>query len=160
MIKNSVVITILAFVLCMTICLVGCNNSVSPEKNETPKAEKSGIDISDIDWNVDEGVIDGERYVLLNYNNNTQYTITSFKMKFKERADITEEEKTNFYADIQKKLKASDSDMDNLKSKPIAIRAETERIVEPHESVSNVKVKLFLPKYEKHKIGDRNPCQL
>lgn len=136
--KNNIIITVMALVLCFTMCLVGCNNSVSPEKTEAPKAEKSGIDISDIDWNVDEGVIDGERYVLLNYINNTQYTITSFKLKFKERSGITEEEKTNFYTDIQKKLKATDSDMDSLKNKPIAIRAETERIVEPHESVSNV----------------------
>lgn len=136
--KNNIIISVMALVLCFTMCLVGCNNSVSTEKSESSKAEKSGIDISDIDWNVDEGVIDGERYVLLNYNNNTQYTITSLKIRFKERADITEEEKTSFYADIQNKLKATDSDMDDLKNKPIAIRAETERIVEPHESVSNV----------------------
>lgn len=133
---------IFAIILSMVLCFAGCSNSEksneSASNNNQENTAKQNINIEDIAWSVDEGVVEGDRYVLLDYTNNTSYTILEFKITFKERKDITEEEKTNFYTDIQKKLKATDSDMDSLKNKPIAIRAETERIVEPHESVSNV----------------------
>lgn len=135
---------ILAAALGLAVCFASCSGdktnpsensalTTSSEKVETPK-----INIADIDWHVDEGVVDGERYVLLDYTNNTPYTISDFKLTFKEKGDITEEEKTAFYSDIQKKLEASDADMKELKAQPITMHAETERVVNAGEAVSNV----------------------
>ena len=45
------------------------------------------INIKDIAWNVDEGIADGERCVLLDYTNNTNYTITDFELTFKEKKE-------------------------------------------------------------------------
>ena len=79
----------------MIMCFAGCGS------NETNSgATKGKINIEDIAWNIDEGIVDGDRYVLLSYTNNTEYTITDFKITFKEKAGITEEEKSDFCADI------------------------------------------------------------
>ena len=121
----------------MSVCFAGCGSSETT--NDTgSSAAKEKINIEDISWKVDEGIVDGERYVLLNYTNNTQYTLTNFELTFKEKAGITEEEKENFYSDIQEKFEASDEDMEDIKSQPISMHAETDRVVNPGESVSNI----------------------
>lgn len=121
----------------MSVCFAGCGSSETT--NDTgSSAAKGKINIEDISWKVDEGIVDGERYVLLNYTNNTQYTLTNFELTFKEKAGITEEEKENFYSDIQEKFEASDEDMEDIKSQPISMHAETDRVVNPGESVSNI----------------------
>lgn len=126
--------TILAVILSMVVCFTGCGNI---ETNPTTgNGEK--INITGISWNVDEGIVDGDRYVLLNYTNNTQYTITSLEITFKEKTDITEEEKETFYSDIQQKFEVGDEDMEAIKSRPISMHAGTDRVVNPGESVSNI----------------------
>ena len=144
--KKIKIFAIFAVVLSMATCFVGCGNSETTDKpGSSEKTDKPGsgvvtekINIEDIAWNVDEGIVDGDRYVLLNYTNNTQYTLTNFEITFKEKAGVTEEEKVKFYSDIQKKFEASDEDMEDLKSRPISMHAETDRVVNPSESASNV----------------------
>lgn len=129
--------TILAVILSMAICFAGCGSNETTN-NHGINAAKEKIDIEDISWNVDEGIVDGDRYVLLNYTNNTQYTLTNFEITFKEKTGITEEEKASFYSDIQQNFEASDEDMEELKSRPISMHAETDRVVNPSESASNI----------------------
>lgn len=105
---------------------------------ESDDLAKEDINIEDIVWNVDEGIVDGERYVLLEYTNNTPYTIAGFEMTFKEKPDATEEQKSAFYTDIQKMTEASDEDMEELKGYAISMHAGTERIAAPGESVTNI----------------------
>lgn len=100
---------------------------------------KDKIKIEDISWNIDEGIMDGERYILLSYINNTEYTIAGFEIQFTEKSDITEEEKTKFYADIQDKYEISPDEMESLKGKPISMYAEAEMVVNPGESVANIR---------------------
>lgn len=129
--------TIFAVIISVAVCFAGCGSSEltnKPGGNST----KEKINMEDIYWNVDEGIVDGDRYVLLNYTNNTQYTITGFEITFKEKTDVTEEEKANFYSDIQQKFEASDEDMENLKGQPISMHAETDKVVNPGESASNI----------------------
>ena len=124
-----------AFVVIFSIimCFAGCGS------NETNSgATKGKINIEDIAWNIDEGIVDGDRYVLLSYTNNTEYTITDFKITFKEKAGITEEEKSDFCADIQSDFETSDEDMEEVRSRPISMYAETNRVLNPGESVSNI----------------------
>lgn len=126
-----------AVILSMTGCLAGCGSGETAN-NPGSRAIKEKINIKDIAWNVDEGIVGGERYVLLSYTNDTQCTITNFEIIFNEKAGITEEEKSDFYSDIQKKFELSDEDMDDLKSRSISMHAETDRVVKPGESISNV----------------------
>lgn len=127
-----------AMIPMMAMSLVGCSSQTT--SNEAgANSVKAKIDIKDIAWNVDEGIVDGDRYVLLNYTNNSKYTIANFEITFKEKSDITEEEKNSFYSDIQKKFEVDDEDMQELKEKVISMHAETDKVVNPKESVSNVK---------------------
>lgn len=134
------------------IFLSACGNKVSGNKNDAPASSqeesedtmrkentaKTEIDIKDIAWDVDEGIVDGTRCVLFSYTNNSHYTITDFEITFKEKSDITEEDKQTFYSDIQEKFEASDEEIEELKEYPISMHAETEKIVNAGESVTNV----------------------
>ena len=138
------IIPIFAITFCLAMPFAGCGSEKTDHSDNSTvtsnleKAEKQKLNIADIAWNVDEGIIDGERYVLLDYTNNTQYPIVDFKITFNERSDITEEEKASFFADIKKKSEANDEDMEELKKRPISMHAETERIADPGKSVKNV----------------------
>ena len=134
--KKVKIFTILAVVLSMAVCFAGCGSSETTN-NPSSSTAKEKINIEDISWKVDEDIVDGDRYVLLNYTNNTQYTITNFELTFKEKTGVTEAEKANFYSDIQEKFEASDEDMEDIKSRPISMHAETDRVVNPSESASN-----------------------
>lgn len=126
------------------------NNSdtpVSSQEEETEESEeatgkentaKTTIDIKDIAWDVDEGIVDGNRCVLLDYTNNSPYTITDFEITFKEKSGITEEDKHTFYSDIQEMFEASDEEIEELKEYPISMYAKTEKIAGSGESVTNV----------------------
>lgn len=155
--KKVKIFTILAVVLSIAACFAGCGSSEttnspggssettnspgsSSETTNSPGSStaKEKINIEDISWKVDESVVDGDRYVLLNYTNNTQYTITNFELTFKEKISVTEEEKANFYSDIQEKFEASDKEMEDIKSRPISMHAEADKVVNPSESASNI----------------------
>lgn len=88
------------------------NETTDEEENEIngeeSLEEENRISMDDIVWEVDEGIIDGERLVLLNYTNNTPYTIAGFEITFKEKSDITEGEKrlivTNFKKNFPQRM--------------------------------------------------------
>ena len=124
--KKVKIFAAFAVIFSMIMCFAGCGS------NETNSgATKGKINIEDIAWNIDEGIVDGDRYVLLSYTNNTEYTITDFKITFKEKAGITEEEKSDFCADIQSDFEASDEDMEEVRSRPISMHAEANRVLNP-----------------------------
>ena len=119
-------------------------SSQEEETGESETAEdsedtaKSEINIEDIAWEVDEGIVDGKRSVLLHYTNNTSYTIADFEITFKEKSDITDEEKQVFFSDIQEMFEADDEEIEELKEYPISMYAKTERIIDVGESAANV----------------------
>ena len=126
--------TTLFLVILMMGSLYACNSS---KDGSTPaediEEESNAIEMKDIAWNVDEGIIDGDRYVLLDYTNNTEYTISSLEITFTEKPGVTDEEKEAFYTDIKEKFDFSDEDIAELKGKDISMHAETELVVNPGE---------------------------
>lgn len=100
--------------------------------------KKNIINIDDIVWEVDEGIIDGNRFILLNYTNNTPYTIASLEITFKERADITEDEKEAFYLDLQEEFSANDDEMEQVKRESISMYTESKIVCNAGETVANV----------------------
>ena len=106
---------------------------VKESKSEAPKIEE-------IDWNVDEGIVDGERTVALELTNNTKLTITGFEITFTERADLIDEEKEAFYSEIKKLFKPDDDEMETLKAEKIAMHAGTERVALPGDTISKIDV--------------------
>lgn len=114
------------------------------KKEELPK-----ISMKDIDWSVDSSIIDGERFVSLEYTNNTDYTIVEFDVQFKQKSSVTEEEKNKFFDDIKTILEIDDSDTDDLKKleklkqKDITMRAEAEAQSKHGNTVSGVELKYY-----------------
>lgn len=141
-----------------TIVFAGCSDNGAPQastgsegvasqtsddasavsQTKQPAKKRETIKIDDIAWNVDQGIVDGEKYVLLDYTNNSKYTVTDFEMTFKEKGSVTEEDKENFYNEIKDKFSMSDDDISELKQRDISMHAETEKIVEPRESAKNI----------------------
>ena len=107
-----------------TIVFAGCSDNGAPQastgsegvasqtsddasavsQTKQPAKKRETIKIDDIAWNVDQGIVDGEKYVLLDYTNNSKYTVTDFEMTFKEKGSVTEEDKENFYNEIKDKF--------------------------------------------------------
>lgn len=67
-------------IMSLLVSLTGCGSSKT-----TSSSPKEKINIKDIAWNVDEGIVDGERCVLLDYTNNTNYTITALNLHSKKK---------------------------------------------------------------------------
>ena len=144
--------------LATALCLVGCsNNSTTTDNPGNPTSnETNAIKIEDIAWNVEEGIVDGDRFVLLDYTNNTPYTITGFELTFTEKPDITEEEKTTFYTEIQTDFELSDEDIEDLKSQPISMHAESDVLVDAIQSITNVNCYYFAGIYYLKNINHYN----
>lgn len=53
--------------------LAGCGSNPSKSDGKIDTESKSNdLKIEDIDWSVDEGILDGDRYVMLSYSNNSK----------------------------------------------------------------------------------------
>jgi len=129
--------TALFLVVSMVGFLCACNSSEGEKTPSSDNTQSNSIKIEDISWNVDEGIIDGDRYVLLNYKNNSKYTISSFEITFKEKTGVTDEEKENFFTDVKKRFEISDDDIAELKEESISMYAETYKVANPGESVKD-----------------------
>lgn len=68
----------------------------------------------------------------------TSYTIASLKITFKERADITEDEKKAFYLDLQEEFSANDDEMEQVKRESISMYTESKIVCNAGETVANV----------------------
>lgn len=123
--------------------IVGCGNNAS--KSDEKDTKSNDLKIEDIDWSVDEGIVDGKRYVMLSYTNNSKYTISNFEILFSEKQNITEEQKAKYFEDIKKITEVDESDPDEvsdfeeLKSREISMSVESERVCRSGESISNEK---------------------
>jgi len=130
--------TALFLVILMVASLCACNSNKDGNTPSSDNSKSNSLKIEDIAWNVDEGIVDSERYVLLDYTNNSEYTISSFELTFKEKPDISDEEKETFYADIIEKYELNeDDDIEQLKDEDLSMHAETDKVVNPGESVKN-----------------------
>lgn len=112
--------------------------SEKEEKTDKKEEKSSGAPkIEEIEWNVDEGIVDGDRKVVMSLTNNSDYSLTGVDISFTEKDGITDDEKDAFYSDIKEKLDASDDDMEQLKDREISMHAKTERVIPTGESVAS-----------------------
>jgi len=98
--------------LLLMLACVGCSSASKSTENEESAlipdiADEENtfvpdIAIEQIAWSVDSGTVKGENYVLAKVTNNSQFTITALKISFTEKQGISETDKEEFYADIQK----------------------------------------------------------
>lgn len=128
--KNS--LTILMVVVSL-LGLVSCGTGNSIVRNN-----KTDITIDEIEWSVDQSIVEGERYVMLSYTNNSDYMITEFGIAFKEKKDVTEDEKESFYSDLKRDFEFDDADIQELKAREISMNVETDRVTAEGASVKNI----------------------
>lgn len=78
----------LVLVLC---CLTGCGSNSGNSKNSNDNSPPE-IKMSDIDWNIKSGIIDGQRRIVFSYTNNTDYTIGDIELDFQRKASTTDDD--------------------------------------------------------------------
>ena len=77
--------------------LAGCHSvGTDQEQKDNKKTDSETVKIEDIDWNVGEGIIDGDRHIVMNYVNNSKLDIVYFGLDYTEKEEITEEEKQKY----------------------------------------------------------------
>lgn len=87
---------LLGFILLFgALCLTGCSSGASSSTNNPSSAEfkpnKDEIKIDQIDWSVENAVMDGYRRIAFTYTNNSQFDIVDLDFKFSMKPDVTPE---------------------------------------------------------------------
>lgn len=153
MIKKSKGLCTTFILIAMVFNLTGCSGSSSEasvneslenstsekvtsneEEKLTPEISspaKDAIKIEDLDWNVKESVMDGERFVSFDYTNKSSYTILDVEMNFVQKENVTAEQLSVF-----DKLK-SDGEWTDEEVKEIYILGYNRKCAEPGETVSD-----------------------
>lgn len=106
---------ILGVIFTVMVSLCGCgekNKDVSKMSEEDFDATKA-FSIEDIDWVVEETVVDGVRTVTLNYTNNTGYTILEAEIDYVLKDGVTQDDLAVF-DEVKEELEWSDEDVAEL----------------------------------------------
>lgn len=96
------------------LCFSGCNNLNSNQK----------LKVTDIPWKVKMGInyLD-DRAAMVEYTNNTEYTITEISLTFKMKENIKTEELDGFYSYLSKEYQLSQDDVNELKNESISMNS-------------------------------------
>lgn len=125
------VVLAMAIGITMTGCGSGSGSDAGSDGGSPASAGKPSVDLSQIEWNVESGIIDGVRVVVFGYTNNTEYEVVDFDLQFKVKEGVTNEQ---LEASSELKEKASDMEHDIGE---ITISGITHKCVAPGESVEN-----------------------
>lgn len=143
---------IVAVLTALCVCLIACGgspgNGAASTGDDAPAAdteaatgmmpgEDDSVRIEDLDWTVNERVINGSRRVALSYTNNSPFTIMNLRIEFTQREDVTDEERSVFdeaYADPETAPSVEPSEL--------YVAGTNEHFVEPGESADPVSCSL------------------
>ncbi len=124
--------------------LAACGKQPTDKPAGEP-VENPDITMEQIDWTVEEGEWEKDRYVLCRFTNKSKYTITSFKLSFVAKPDLTQDEFENFYAEIQVSQGFGDEFMQSYikdrdqKGLPITMYAQADIPVKAGETAEEIK---------------------
>lgn len=127
---------IASMVLAASMGLAGCSTGATAgsASSEAPAAaaeiKADSIKIDQIDWSVDDGMVDGQRRVVFSYTNDSDYTVCAIDMEFQQRSDVTEEDRALF-----NELYERNSMWEEMNGGPeeLYITAVDSRLVDPGE---------------------------
>ncbi len=94
--------------LLLTVLLLtatGCDNGEKPAEPAATTAapsDETEIKVEDIDWELTTQKDGKNTYLAITYTNHSAFTLTSFKMKFKEKADLTQEQRDAYWTALEK----------------------------------------------------------
>ena len=122
--------------ICALVSLTGCGagsggGSESGEAANQAASDSAApaFDLSQIDWTVESGIIDGYRVVVFGYTNNTDYEVVDFDLRFKVKDDVTDDQLEQ-YSELKKKAKEMEHDIGE-----ITFQAMTSKCVAPGASI-------------------------
>lgn len=113
----------------LLLSITGCGSSGNSAVG-SQKTKKIPIKIEDIEWSVDEEIVNGERAVVFNYTNNTKYTIGDVELKFTQKEEITADD-LSVFNDYKNKYKVDDETFKNT-----YILGYCRKFAEPKETVN------------------------
>ncbi len=117
------------------VMLVGCgeskNNPVKSDNKVSSSEKKEKIKMNQLPYEINSEIMNDNRYVVMKLTNNTDYTIVSFEMKFKEKSDITKEQKDKFCKEVKEEVfnQMTDEDFEKIKSEPISMHTQIEKVI-------------------------------
>lgn len=91
---------LVALLLLLTAC--GEAQPAQTTTTTTVPSVDTDIRIEDISWELTTQKDGKHTYLALTYTNNSEYTFSSFKMKFSEKADITKEQRDAYWDALEK----------------------------------------------------------
>ncbi len=154
--KHKRILSLIALAL-VALSLVACTKTSKNQSGSKESSAKSDeLKMKDIDWSIDTNVIDGERYVLMNYTNNSPFVICEFEISFTEKDNITDDEKEKYYSEVAKAFDLSDKDLAQTKEEKIAMSTKTDKIAAVGESISNIYCYYYSGSYRVKDINHYN----
>lgn len=134
----TILLTALLLLSC-TACQLDEKESLAGKPMDNP-----AVLIEQIGWKIEELEIDGDMYVVCRFRNNSEHTITSFKMSFVHYPELTQDEFEEFYGALQAAQGFTDEYMAEYikdrdsKGLPISMYAQDNSTVAPGEIVRNI----------------------
>lgn len=136
--KKAIVIIGLCLVLAIIVLVLLFQNST-----DEPLYDKNQkINARDIPWEVKMGVTEyGDRALMINFTNNSDYTIKEISLELTMLNNIKSEELESFYSYIANEYELSDDDLSELKSRGLTmstwIYLLEDEYLKPGESVED-----------------------
>ena len=87
---------LISFMIGTVFLLYGCGDSGKELMTEDILPAADPLAIDDIDWFVNEAVVDGQNRVVFGYTNNSDYIITDVELEFMQKAGTTPEQLSVF----------------------------------------------------------------
>ena len=133
-------ILLMGLVLALLLTFAACVSEVGEV------LEDQDITIDQIAWSVCEGEVNGDRYLLCEFTNNSSYTVTSLRLTFAGREDLTREALDGFFADIQASQGFGDAFMENFRQQrgdKISMYAQADGVLKAGQTAESVKCYYF-----------------
>ena len=100
-------IKLFSFIILLILCigLTACKN---PHKDEK-------VSIKDIEWEVKTAIVNKEKYAVINFTNNSEYTIYEFEIDLRPKKSFKGSKLEEFYEYFQDEYDMDDADMISIK---------------------------------------------
>lgn len=100
---------------CLLICLVLALLLVGCGSKEGDVVEDPDITVDQILWELGEGELEGDNYMLCRFTNNSRYKVTSLRLSFAGKQELTEDEIDAFYEAVRESQGFGKEFMENFR---------------------------------------------
>ncbi|MBR5366751.1 MAG: hypothetical protein IK132_10960 [Clostridia bacterium] len=98
------------------------------------------IEIEQIEFTVDNEIYNGERKAFMQCTNNSPFTIYNIEISFIQKADVSEEQLEQYYADLIEYFESdlSEEDYEELRQRKISMYAMSKRIIPSGKTINKI----------------------